>query len=385
MWIARRRLVEDLARWRSAGWVTAEGEAHIRQDLLERRSGASLPTVLGILGVVLLGFAAMSFVAANWQDMPRLVRLAIIFAGLAGAYAAAAGLFARGMENFAHAAILLGIAVFGAGIMLIAQMYHIEGHPPDAILVWAMGALGAGVLLRSNPALAAATALFGLWSGWETVAFSYYLSAPDNLVPIHWPLLPAAAALAAGFTLNRWWPGVHLVGALLSAWLVLQSHAVGGDTRHVIVALIGLAVTAGAIFVARTNKTAAKTEAVVADWSAVLLGYGLITAYAALWTLQFIERPQTAQLILLAVLTIVLLLVIIFQGLSLGFRGAVWLGYVGFSIEIFSLYVKTVGSLLGSSLFFLVAGLIVIALAALAWRLHRAEGDVTWDEEHRHV
>ena len=84
-------------------------------------------------------------------------------------------------------------------------------------------------------------------------------------------------------------------------------------------------------------------------------------------------------------LTIVLLLVIIFQGLSLGFRGAVWLGYVGFSIEIFSLYVKTVGSLLGSSLSFLVAGLIVIALAALAWRLHRAEGDVTWDEEHRHV
>lgn len=368
MWIARRRLAESIDRWRMEGWVTADGEAHIRQDLLERHGGPGLPAVLAILGVVLLGFAAMSFVAANWQDMPRLLRLGLIFGGLAGAYAAAAGLFARGQDAFAHAAILLGVAVFGAGIMLIAQMYHIEGHPPGAVLIWALGALGAGVLVRSNPALAAATLLFGIWSGWEMALSS----------EVHWPLLLAGLALAGAFALQRWWPGLHLVASLLTGWLVFTGHIPKGDTGHWIVVMIGLAVSAAAIALARTH-SASIPRAHRADVAAAMLGYGMIAAFAGLWALQFFHRVETQTLVVLAALTLALLVVAIHQGLSLGFRGAVWLGYAGFSAEIFALYVRTVGTLLGSSLFFLVAGLIVIALAALAWRLHRIEGANMWE------
>lgn len=370
MWIARRRLAEDLERWRLEGWVSAEGEAHIRHDLLERRHGPGLPAVLAILGVVLLGFAAMSFVAANWQDMPRLVRLAIIFSGLTGAYGAAAGLFARGMESFAHAAILLAIAVFGAGIMLVAQMYHIEGHPPDAILVWAIGALGAGVLVRSNPALAAATILFGIWSGWE-------MGLSEQ---VHWPLLVAAAFLGAAFAFHRWWPGLHLVSILLSAWLIVSGYIMGGPITHWAVVGIGLAISAAAIVVSHlARRRTFRSGPELSDSAAVILGYGMIVAYAGLWALQFLQHMETPNLVGLAAVTIMLLVLAIHQGLARGYRGAVWLGYVGFSVEIFALYVKTVGSLLGSSVFFLVAGLIVIALAALAWRLHRVEGETAWE------
>lgn len=370
MWVARRRLAEDLARWREHGWVTPEGEAHIRHDLLESRFGPGLPTVLGILGVVLLGFAAMSFVAANWQDMPRLLRLVIIFAGLGGAYAAAAGLFARRMEGFAHAAILLGIAVFGAGIMLIAQMYHIEGHPPGVMLVWALGALGAGVLLRSNPALAAATLLFGIWSGWE-------MSLSKE---IHWPLLVAAAALGASFAFNRWWPGLHLTSSLLTGWLIVTGYVVKGNAGHMAVTVIGLGIASAAVYAAYRERAQDTSNALVSDIAAAILGYGMIAAFAGLWALQFFERMETPGLAALAAITIALLVLAIHQGLSLGYRGAVWLGYAGFSAEIFALYVKTVGSLLGSSVFFLVAGLIVIALAGFAWRLHRAEGETLWEK-----
>lgn len=370
MWVARRRLAEDLERWRLEGWVTPEGEAQIHRDLLERRHGPGLPAVLGILGVVLLGFAAMSFVAANWQDMPRILRLAIIFAGLAGAYAAAAGLFARGMESFAHAAILLGVAVFGAGIMLIAQMYHIEGHPPDAILVWALGAIGAGVFVRSDPALAAAALLFGIWSGWEMGLSNQ----------IHWPLLLAAAALGAAFAFNRWWPGLHLVGILLTGWLIVTGYVVKGTVGHWAVAAIGLAIAAAAILAAHRCRAQVVSGARVTDVASVVLGYGMIAAFAGLWALQFAERMETQGLVLLAAVTISLLVLAIHQGLALGYRAAVWLGYAGFSAEIFALYVKTVGSLLGSSVFFLIAGLIVIALAGFAWRLHRAEGEAAWEK-----
>lgn len=372
MWIARRRLSDDLVRWRELGWVTVEGEAGIRRDLVERRSGPGLASVLAILGAVLLGFAVMSFVAANWQDMPRLVRLAIIFGGLAGAYGGAAALFARGQEAFGHAAILLGVAIFGAGIMLIAQMYHIEGHPPQLFLVWGLGAFAAGALIRSNPALAFASILFAIWSVWEVT-----LAGHAGWAGVHWPLLLASLALAAAFQFNRWWPGVHLTGVLLAGWLVLQGYVTRGSSGHVVVAIIGLAVAAAAIYAARANFTGARANAIVSDFAAAILGYGMVAAFAGLWALQFFERNATSELIILAGLTLVLLVAAIYQGLALGFRGVVWLGYAGFSAEIFALYVKTVGSQLGSSLFFLVTGLIVIALAGLAWRLHRAEAPST--------
>ena len=52
-------------------------------------------------------------------------------------------------------------------------------------------------------------------------------------------------------------------------------------------------------------------------------------------------------------------------------RGALWIAYIAFSIEILSLYGFTVGSILGTSLFFLIAALIVAALAYAALRLAR--------------
>jgi uncharacterized membrane protein len=75
-------------------------------------------------------------------------------------------------------------------------------------------------------------------------------------------------------------------------------------------------------------------------------------------------------LILLAVLALALVLGGIGYGLREGSASMLWLGYAGFSIEVLGLYFKTVGTLLGSSLFFLSAGVIVIVLAAIAYRLH---------------
>lgn len=363
MWIGKRQLAADVSRWRQQGWVTADGERAIQHELATRRRGPGLASVLGILGVVLLGFAAMSFVAANWQEMPRLLRLGIIFSGLVGAYGAAAGLFARQLDAFAHAAILLAIAVFGAGIMLIAQMYHIDGHPPDAVLVWALGALAAGVLLGSNPALAAATVLFGLWSGMESAMFN----------TAHWPFLLALAALAFAFALARWWTGAHMVALLAAAFTVRLGYILNGGHGHDVVVLAGLAMVAVAVAMSRGMVRLPSIGASSGDLGEVMLGYGVAVTFCGLLALQFFEKTNLSELVVLAALTLAGLVAVIYLGLSMGNRAAVWIGYTAFSIEILALYFKTVGTLLGSSVFFLVAGLIVIALAAAAWRLHRAE------------
>lgn len=353
MWISRGRLAGDVARWRQAGWVTAEGEAAIRAEIAASRSSVGLAGVLAILGVVLLGFGVMSFVAANWQDIPRLARLGVIVAGLIASYAAAGALAARGLKAFAEAALLSGVAIFGAGIMLVAQMYHIDGNPPDAVLTWAAGALLVGVLLGSNAALAAAALLTALWSGWEMVLTQ----------SVHWPALAAAAILALAFWRQGWRPGAHLVGAGLAAWVISLGLLLEMGAWESMVLPIGLAAMALGLFGARHAQR-------LAPVGPLLTGYGFATAFTALFALQFLQRAGTDALVAWGVVALALSLALVALALAAQAKGLVWLGYVGFAIEILGLYFKTVGTLLGSSVFFLSAGLVVIALAVVAWRLH---------------
>jgi uncharacterized membrane protein len=57
--------------------------------------------------------------------------------------------------------------------------------------------------------------------------------------------------------------------------------------------------------------------------------------------------------------------------LSADNRGALWLAYSAFALEIFTLYLRTFGTLLNTSLFFLVAAVIVSGLAWAAYKLHQ--------------
>jgi uncharacterized membrane protein len=350
------RLQRDLPRWQSQGWVSEEGARAIRQELEAAAGGPRLSVALATLAAVLIGFSAMSFVAAHWQDMSKLARLALLFTGLWGAYGLAGGLSARGLDGFGQAAVLAGVGLFGASIMLIAQMYHIDGNPPDAVLAWALGALLAGVLLKANTALATAMLLVGLWSGWETGLTG----------AVHWPFLAGWGAVALTFSWRRWWPGRHLSAAILSAWIISLGYILFGGHAHGLVAAVGLAMIMVAVVGERLLPR-------IVEVMPSLLGYGMAVAFAGLWALQFVETPGAADLAALALLTLALLITAIFWGWRTRDPHPLWLGYAGFSLEILSLYFKTIGSLIGTSLFFLVAGLIVTGLAWLAYRLHSGQ------------
>lgn len=360
MVLYERRLRRDLAHWRAAGLITEDTLRTLEADVAARSRGiAGLAPILAILGAVLLAFAAMSFVAANWQDMSKLARLALLFSSIWTTFGLAGMLHGRAMPAFADAAILLACALFGASIMLIAQMYHMDGNPPDAVLTWAAGTLLAGVALRSNPALALTMILVGLWSGWETQVSGH----------THWPFLAGWLMVAGAFAWQRWRPGLHIAGAALAAWTISLGFTWGNGHNHGLIAILGLAAVAAIIIAERTVPRLAELGAAPAA-----LGYAMTVAFAGLLMLQ-LDRPKIATdtLILIASLTIALLLAAIMWGSRTGHRNVLWLGYAGFSVEILALYFKTIGTLLGSSLFFLVTGLIVIALAGIAWRLHQRD------------
>jgi uncharacterized membrane protein len=349
----RNRLWRDLDRWRAAGWITADGEQAIRADVLARGPSVGLPGVLAILSAVLIGFAVMSFVAANWQDMPRLVRLGLLMFGIWAAYAMADQFFRRGMTSFAHAAVLLGCSVFGASIMLVSQMYHMDGNAPDAVLLWAIGTFLAGVLVRSNPALAFALVVFSIWGAWET----------GQRGELYWPYLVPWALVALAFYWQRWETGVHLSGLALAGFIVTYgflNHDSGGHETVVLAGtLIGAVSALGLI----------KLPALQAVWRGGIV-YALLIAFAGLFALQFLKSPTLMAFLVLASLALMLTLGAIWWGLHVDDKRALWLGYLGFSVEILGIYGKTVGTLLGSSVFFLTAGFVVAGLAYFAYRLH---------------
>lgn len=349
----RKRIERDLVRWREAGWVTPEGETAIRREVTASGYHLGLANSLAILASVLIGFAVMSFVAANWQEMPRLFRVGMLVAALWGSYVTAAMMAQRNMMGFAHAAILLGVGIFGGSIMLISQMYHMDGNIADFLLVWAAGAFLAGLLLRSNPSLAFAMVLFVIWGITEAL----------RLERVFWLFLLPWALVSAAFYWQRWRPGLHLSGLALSGFLISLGYRLFDGHAHGLVVALGLGVAAVGIVGERL-----KPE-LPALWQGVL-NYGLVIAFAGLLALQFNERPELDVFILLAVLAIALSIAAISWGLHTDNRAALWFGYVAFSIEILSIYSKTIGTLLDTSLFFLVAGVIVAGLAALAYRIH---------------
>lgn len=353
-WTYRKRLLRDLDRWRSRGWLTEQGHAAITAEVQEGGREFSLASALGILASVLFGFAAISFVAAHWEEMPRLARLFLLLACIWTGYGVAGWLETRGQSLLADAAVLFASGMFGASIMLISQMYNIVGDPADGVLLWWMGTLLAGAVLRSNPTLALAMILVCTWS-------FMHVSASNT---VHWPFLIGWALVTAAFILQRWWPGLHLSALTLSGFVVTLGYLLNDGHAHSLVALLGVLAAAGCI-------VAEKFRPEFDHIAAPLFAYAVAVGYAGLFALQFFETPTVGRLLLLAVFTLVLLLAVIAHALSSANRGALWIGYMAFSIEILAIYGQTIGSILGTSLFFLIAAIIVSALAYAALRLAR--------------
>ncbi|HSG75726.1 MAG TPA: DUF2157 domain-containing protein, partial [Burkholderiales bacterium] len=86
---------------------------------------------------------------------------------------------------------VLGTMLFGAGIWLVAQIYHIDEHYPNAFLVWSLGALALAWAMPSVVQALLALFLVTFWAGVELFDFRVAVhSAPVLVVlgvlPLAW-------------------------------------------------------------------------------------------------------------------------------------------------------------------------------------------------------
>ncbi|MDF1592766.1 MAG: DUF2157 domain-containing protein [Desulfobacterales bacterium] len=133
------------------------------------------------IGAILFGLGVILMFAYNWEKMPKFAKLALIFLALAAVHFSAGRLHRpEGKYRVTGEGLyLLGTMLFGAGIWLVAQIYHIQEHYPNAFLIWGLGALALAWALPSTAQGIVAAILLLLWNGFEVFDFK----SPQPLSP----------------------------------------------------------------------------------------------------------------------------------------------------------------------------------------------------------
>ncbi|MGE0847753.1 MAG: DUF2157 domain-containing protein [Flavobacteriaceae bacterium] len=422
-----RRLLHDLEDWQRDGLIDAASARRIVAKIDDQRSPGGIATWLAGLGVVLVAAAAIAFVAANWEAVPRLARCGILVAGMAVAYLGGWVLHSRGLPRVADLAIGLGAALFGAAIFLVAQSYHLSGDPENAILLWAAGALLAALLGASRSALLLAFGLFSYWAflvfdyGRAGVPWEYLIVIAVTALSAHAMNFPRALHLAV-LGLFAWtaalildhaseadWQGYYGLLAVLStmiafggigavlrtrftgtpqiigemasgyaiffglAGICVMQFGAGHDIRFgnidniaepaIIAAVAAAVAVAGLAFAAADRSIPRWAPLALAGFFAILFATGFLTISEPT------EGGDFAILVILAGLTLGGAVAMIVYGQSVNWRRVTRFGALLFAFEIFYLYTVLFSSLLDSATFFLIGGVLLIVMAF--WLLRR--------------
>ncbi len=241
----QRWLRQEVEKWRAEGIVD---EATAQRILARYPAGAERGCgriVFSAIGAVLVGLGVILFFAYNWQAIPKAIKLLLVFGALAAAHGSAMAVARRGGPNHAlveglHA---LGTMLFGAGIWLVAQIYHIDEHYPNAFLVWSIGALALAWALPSVVQALLALFLVAFWAGVEAFAFR---------TPVHGaPLLVALGVLP----LSWWRRSPVLLFFALAVLFVVTAFAVIGIEFKALVPLLFIMGTAAALAGAAASTT----------------------------------------------------------------------------------------------------------------------------------
>ena len=187
-------LRDEIALWVNEGIIGPDQGTALKRRYPAPAEGTAWGRIIFFsIGAILFGLGVILIFAYNWEKMHKFVKLAVIFAALIGAHGAGYWL-KRPQSQFQTAGEglhLLGTMLFGAGIWLIAQIYHIEEHYPTAFLIWGSGALALAWSLPSIAHGILAAILLVLWNCFEVFDFKDpHLISPflilGGIMPLAW-------------------------------------------------------------------------------------------------------------------------------------------------------------------------------------------------------
>lgn len=411
IWNQRNAILAALENWRERGLIDGQLAATLRDDVAKSGKTRSFTWIIMLLGVICLAFGIMTFVGANWDQMSSMMRVLMLFVSLWASWGLSVFFKSQAKEWPAQLFVMLACAIFGASIMLIGQIYHIQGSPRDAVWLWAIGTGLAALATRSIPALALYVILITLWSvmdfqlfgnskpieyvylaywaagavvaWWLASRFTaqllalalvfwlFYLvassmdgpSGQGNLLTLY--IVLASAFVGTSATLYSHGQGQYLKGFEPSAlvyWMILIAGLVfmwymatdmnwNGSWRVVTPyygpGLVALLICAGLAILARQTANEQRYDVLVtAVFSLISVGLA-----GSVSRVPFIME---AFMLAMSIWTIRM-------GWRIGHKSLSTLGFIGFSAVMLLIYFRTLGNLLDTSLFYLGAGVLMLA------------------------
>jgi uncharacterized membrane protein len=198
----RRQLRQEAQTWQADGLISNDQfsalSTRYQFDRLELQSKNLFTLILLTIGGVLIGLGVITFVAANWGDIPRIARVILLLSLFLGISVGGFTLwrqagFDRWQHRLGETLLLLGSLILGANIALMAQMFHIGGAPYGLFLTWGIGVLlmAYGLRIVSLGMLAVLLMGIGYWQGYWEVSYNRDFSLMSLLIY----QMPIAAAV----------------------------------------------------------------------------------------------------------------------------------------------------------------------------------------------
>ena len=385
-------LERKLERWEKEGFIDQVTVKKILTFENQQPKPIKLPLLL-IIGLIFFSLAVFSFIAANWQVMPDLLKIGLVQLLMWMFYGF--GYLAE-RKNFGRAIIfrLIGLAMFGASIIVTVQAFHFSVS--NSILPWAIFIVtlahyfywrqfpyaliafiaGAFVLMMSIPTMS--------WFEWGcflavTLAW-FYFSHNDSSMVFSWLLLFASGLMLwilVDYETILWpiWTLFTLVFLLLS---VPEKERLLGSLSLVVGAfqLVVYLTVRGAMDLSfpEINLVESISLLVVSVGVLVLtyLRFQSITWISVLGAVGLLLFDDTAigLAIVAEIVALAYLVIAHRQDRPLTF------GFVYFIAVQFVLYFIYAWERLDMSLFFLVGAILLFVLSGIAWYVNRKKAGV---------
>lgn len=351
-------LQEELLYHKKSGNLTEEQMNNIIGEYENAGKSFNFMKVVLTIGAVLVGLGILSFIASNWQVMGRPLKLSLIILSYLGINI----LSFKANENYpklSESLLLVGVAIYGAGIFLIGQMFHFGGHFTSAFLLWTVGILPMAYLLKDKTIYFIAIILSFIYLNGHFSMGSFPLISIVLIITFYYLNNKSFKNSATGlFLINL--SALNLLAVFISTNNLINLE----DYFPMIFFIVGLAMYYAPI---KENKYIIKLQG-----NLVFGLSGLAMTFSYSW--EFLQSGvsdggiATTVSIVFSVIYVILLLYLV------KYENLMALAFICFTI--FRYYVDTMYDFMPKSLFFLTSGLILLGFGYYIERRRRKTGGI---------
>ncbi|MCU0330008.1 MAG: DUF2157 domain-containing protein [Candidatus Kapabacteria bacterium] len=163
------KAIED---WDKEG-LLMPGSAHVLRERYPMHAPVwyrSTSSIVRIVAGLLLTAGIVLLISENWHHLGIPARMSIGFVPWLASSILAVRETQRGRKRASELWSFISTLLFGVNIFLQAQIFHLSGYVPTALLWWCIGTLLLAIVQHSRLILSFSFLLAGVWIGSETLS-----------------------------------------------------------------------------------------------------------------------------------------------------------------------------------------------------------------------